>query len=317
MLQVTRHAAPAVSEDLAEKVVSDRSNSKPEHDTSIKKQGTKAILVSQQKCGLQALLDVTDAYLEESRQCLPEALPSKHLSAMRHAASFVSHLLAREDAFHSTSLLVDVNGRLAQPASNVYSKDESSVGEWGGICTCPDGAVYEVGDGKNFCASLACEGGVSGSCSKGGISLAHHYMKVVCAATTTTTTTTTTTVATTTTTAKPTTTVAPATEAPAATSEEVDGTTATLDEAGFKAVTSRCCPQDMETFFERLLTSMSLQICSKPHMQGLMHWFSCVPDMDFQYLVDVINNGNPCKYWAAEGSVCPSLSPECEGEWCR
>lgn len=109
-------------------------------------------------------------------------------------------------------------------------------------------------------------------------------------------------------------------EVPAAASTEqpeVDGTNAPLDAAGFKAVTSRCCPQDMETFFQRLLASMNLEMCSKPHVQGLMHWFSCAPDMDFQYLVDVVNNGNPCKYWTANGSACPPLSPECEGEWCR
>lgn len=122
--------------------------------------------------------------------------------------------------------------------------------------------------------------------------------------TTTTTTTTTTTVTTTTTTTT--------TEAPA-----VDGASASLDAAGFKAVTTLCCPPEMEVFFERLLTSMGLDICSKPHVQGLMHWFSCVPDMDFQYLLDVINNGNPCKYWTASGSTCPALSAECEGTWCR
>jgi hypothetical protein len=92
---------------------------------------------------------------------------------------------------------------------------------------------------------------------------------------------------------------------------------ASLDAAGFKSVTSLCCPADMETFLNRLLASMGLQVCSKAHVQGLMHWFTCVPDMDFQYLLDVINNGNPCKYWAPIGSTCPALSSECEGKWCR
>merc|ERR1719498_1628510 len=97
----------------------------------------------------------------------------------------------------------------------------------------------------------------------------------------------------------------------------IDGSTASLDAAGFKAVTSLCCPPEMEEFFNRLLASMGLQVCSKIHIQGLMHWFSCVPDMDFSYLLDVINNGNPCKYWAAIGTTCPALSPECQGKWCR
>lgn len=112
---------------------------------------------------------------------------------------------------------------------------------------------------------------------------------------------------------------APATSASSTSSSAgaADPTTASLDAAGFKLVTSLCCPSDMETWFNRLLASMNLQICSKAHIQGLMHWFSCVPDMDFSYLLDIINNGNPCKYWALTGATCPALSPECEGKWCR
>ena len=41
-----------------------------------------------------------------------------------------------------------------------------NVGDWGGTCTCPDGAVYQVGDNNDGCQSLACVGGVSGSCSE-------------------------------------------------------------------------------------------------------------------------------------------------------
>jgi hypothetical protein len=95
------------------------------------------------------------------------------------------------------------------------------------------------------------------------------------------------------------------------------GADASLDAAGFKAVTSHCCPEETEAFFNRLLEKNGLQVCSKAHVQGLMHWFSCVPDMDFQYMLDIIANGNPCKYWAAIGATCAKLSPECEGKWCR
>jgi hypothetical protein len=95
------------------------------------------------------------------------------------------------------------------------------------------------------------------------------------------------------------------------------GDDATLDAAGFKEVTSGCCPQETELFFNRLLESMDLKVCSKDHVQGLMHWFSCVPDMDYQYMVDTINNGNPCKYWAASSSTCPELAPECDVQVCR
>jgi len=94
------------------------------------------------------------------------------------------------------------------------------------------------------------------------------------------------------------------------------GATAPLNAAGFLTVTSLCCPIEMEFFFNRLLASKGLVVCSKPHVQGLMHWFHCVPDMDFQYVLDVIDNGNPCKYWAQPNS-CSALSPECQGQWCR
>jgi len=99
--------------------------------------------------------------------------------------------------------------------------------------------------------------------------------------------------------------------------DPTSGSTATLDAAGFLAVTSMCCPPEMEQFFNRLVESMGLQVCSKPHVQGLMHWFSCVPSMDFQYMLDVINNGNPCKYWGPDGEACPALTAQCEGTYCR
>lgn len=94
------------------------------------------------------------------------------------------------------------------------------------------------------------------------------------------------------------------------------GKAAPLDAAGFKATTSLCCPMETEEFFNRLLDSLGLIVCSKPHIQGLMHWFTCVPDMDFQYVLDIIANGNPCKYWAPKGETCPALSAECEGRYC-
>lgn len=49
-------------------------------------------------------------------------------------------------------------------ASNYYRK-EDGVGSQGGFCTCPNGDVYSVGDNKDDCKTLACEGGTSGACS--------------------------------------------------------------------------------------------------------------------------------------------------------
>lgn len=97
----------------------------------------------------------------------------------------------------------------------------------------------------------------------------------------------------------------------------VDGKTAPLDEIGFRSVTELCCPPEMEAFFNRLLESMSLRVCSKSHVQGLMHWFTCVPEMDLSYMVDVVLNGKPCRYWAGTDADCPDLTEECQGHWCR
>merc|ERR1712039_634157 len=50
--------------------------------------------------------------------------------------------------------------------ANVYETSAAGIGGWGGQCTCPDGAVYQVGDYIDHCATLACIGGTSGTCNK-------------------------------------------------------------------------------------------------------------------------------------------------------
>lgn len=55
------------------------------------------------------------------------------------------------------------------------------VGSWGGLCTCPDGSRYDVGDNHDECQSIFCEGGVAGPCSEGGISPVYSGFGVTCA----------------------------------------------------------------------------------------------------------------------------------------
>ena len=58
---------------------------------------------------------------------------------------------------------------LDQPAAgDVYEANVlgQNGGLWGGSCTCPDGSVYLVGDSADYCGSLACVGGASGTCNK-------------------------------------------------------------------------------------------------------------------------------------------------------
>jgi len=49
---------------------------------------------------------------------------------------------------------------------NIVEENAPGVGGWGGSCTCPDGSVYQVGDNFDSCGSLACVGGVSGTCNR-------------------------------------------------------------------------------------------------------------------------------------------------------
>lgn len=91
------------------------------------------------------------------------------------------------------------------------------------------------------------------------------------------------------------------------------GSTAPLDNEGFRGVTAMCCPKEMERFFTRLLEAQGYFVCSVPHIQGLAHWFQCDPYMTIDYPIGIIENGNPCKYWTPFGQECPELSPECAG----
>jgi len=71
----------------------------------------------------------------------------------------------------------------ASPASGDNYRHVDGVGAWGGICTCPGGQSYNVGDKWDGCAngpqSLACEGGVPGECIK-QVDAARDGMKVTC-----------------------------------------------------------------------------------------------------------------------------------------
>jgi len=63
---------------------------------------------------------------------------------------------------------------------NVVEERAPRVGGWGGSCTCPDGSVYQVGDNYDYCGSLACHGGISGTCNRKHGEWS--YRKVTCGA---------------------------------------------------------------------------------------------------------------------------------------
>jgi len=63
----------------------------------------------------------------------------------------------------------------------VWSGEKPGVGDWGGVCTCPGGQTYEVGDNNDDCASLACIGGTGdGGCKQRSRSEAGASMRVTC-----------------------------------------------------------------------------------------------------------------------------------------
>ena len=51
-------------------------------------------------------------------------------------------------------------------SSAVVVGNAPRVGGWGGTCTCPDGTTYSAGDNYDYCGSLACVGGTSGTCNR-------------------------------------------------------------------------------------------------------------------------------------------------------
>jgi len=61
--------------------------------------------------------------------------------------------------------------------TNLVFEDADGVGGWGGSCTCPDGSVYQVGDNTDSCGSLACNGGISGTCNRHSGEWSHRKVK--------------------------------------------------------------------------------------------------------------------------------------------
>jgi len=64
---------------------------------------------------------------------------------------------------------------------NKHVKNATAVGQYGGVCECPDGMQYDVGDQYDNCKSLACYGGKAFGC---GVRAPQHkgaHMSTTCA----------------------------------------------------------------------------------------------------------------------------------------
>ena len=64
--------------------------------------------------------------------------------------------------------------------NNLYFMDTVNFGEYGGICTCPDGTSYRVSDSKNDCLTLNCFGGGTVSQCHPNYEPKWQHMGVIC-----------------------------------------------------------------------------------------------------------------------------------------
>lgn len=99
----------------------------------------------------------------------PDCAAWKHVTTMATSTTITSS----EQVFTTTATATTTI------AGNMVIENAVGVGGWGGSCTCPDGTEYQVGDNVDFCGSLACVGGTSGTCHPHTGSWSNR--KVVCA----------------------------------------------------------------------------------------------------------------------------------------
>ncbi|KAG7354540.1 FAD linked oxidase-like protein [Nitzschia inconspicua] len=129
-------------------------------DTTYVKANLREISINMDNAGLQCKNFYN--YADRSFPCAEssgEAWLEAHFSDVPRMQS----IRAAEDP----SLLFTSNFKLQKWDTNQYQYvGLPEVGDWGGTCTCPNGSVYWVGDNGDACASLACVGGVSGTCSE-------------------------------------------------------------------------------------------------------------------------------------------------------
>ena len=95
----------------------------------------------------------------------------EQLTTHRLKQAFIGQLCGRELAELDDEMKAKIEAGVA--GGNKYYDGEmlqkagkEATGPWGGMCTCPNGQVYPVGDNNDNCGSLACVGGVAGECHR-------------------------------------------------------------------------------------------------------------------------------------------------------
>lgn len=96
---------------------------------------------------------------------LPTLLEAARVSEKATISAGTMHDKARNHRRRGSSKSQSRGKRRIEPPLNLYTQVEG-VGGFGGSCTCPDGQTYQVGDNLDDCGSLACHGGVPGTCER-------------------------------------------------------------------------------------------------------------------------------------------------------
>jgi len=109
-------------------------------------------------------------------------------------------------------------------------------------------------------------------------------------------------------------------------------TDATLDEAGYQSVYSLCCEYEMHVYIKRMITeALNLELCNDWALLGFVPLHTCAAESgllqqsgrnfrkanSYQELVDALLAQAPpasCA-WVAPTGTCPSMGPECHGEY--
>jgi len=94
---------------------------------------------------------------------------------------------------------------------------------------------------------------------------------------------------------------------------DTSGSTASLDQAGYEAISQCCCPLEMSVYAERLITHFGFKVCNEGSLQGLVAWYYCKnQSRTFQELADESMNAadGDCA-WVGTESSCPVQSKNC------
>lgn len=95
--------------------------------------------------------------------------------------------------------------------------------------------------------------------------------------------------------------------------EEQSGSTAELNEQGYRALTQCCCPLEMGVYAQRIITHFGFKVCNQGSLQGLVAWFYCKNQTrTFAELVDECMDAadGECA-WVGTESRCPEMSKNC------